>query len=248
MSKKPSNATQSLPEPKPVKQRAPRRTSAELDDAIMPGTLAHRILGLMRERRLSAKELSLRAGLSPDGVRALIRGRIDSPRNKSLTQLSAALGLSLDQLLEGTATVPTAVHAAAIASGDVREADVSEYDLRVRGDATTPSNPRALVARRKWRIPLDLLEERVLEAASLVIVRVATGGIEGYALADRLLVDLSSTRPSGGTYLIHDGETHSLARVRPNVRGQMAKWTDADGAHREEEIIGRVVGRWTWLE
>ena len=234
-------------EPPAPKVRSPRRTSAELDEAIVPGTLAHRILGLMRERRISAKDLSLRAGLSADAVRALIRGRIESPRNRSITQIAAALGLSLDQLMEGTSMVPASVREAAIAAGDVLEAEVAEYDLRVRGDATTPSNPRSLTARRKWRIPLDLLEERVLDAASLLIVRVATGGVDGYAIGDRLLVDTSARRATGGVSLVHDGGVHSLVQTRASVRGAMS-WSDASGTPRDEEIIGRVVGRWNWID
>jgi transcriptional regulator with XRE-family HTH domain len=225
-----------------------RRRSADLDTEIVPGSLAERVSNQLKARNLTAKELSLRAGLSGDAVRAILRGRVEAPRSTTLAQVAAALGLTVDELAGGAIAIPDAVRAAAVASGDAQEVDVPEVDLRARGDADLPADPRSVLRRRTWRIPLDLLDEQGISAASLVIVRVHPGGVSDYAATDRLLVDTSSRRALGGVYIVHDGHQHSLAQVRTGhvPRSGTMSWPGIDGELHAEEIIGRVVGRWSW--
>ena len=239
------------PDPPPRRQRAPRRTGAELDAAIVPGSLAERVLGLMRQRGLTAKALSIRAGLSSDGVRSILRGRIDSPRAQSLVQLAAALGVSVDDLTASTLALPEAVRAAAGAAADILEADVPEFDLRTRSGAVLDTEILRGNRRRSWRLPLDLLEERGFPSSGLAVVRIA-GGLAGYDPTDRILVDTSARRPSAGAVLVvHEGgERHVLARIATGYvhpRGAMT-WTDDTGASRpHQEIVGTVLGKWTWV-
>ena len=230
--------------------RAPRRTSAELDAVIVPGSMAERVLSLMRERGLTAKALSRRAGLSSDGVRSILRGRVDSPRAQSLVQLAAALGVSVDDLTSTTIALPDAVRAASGAAVDILEVDVPEYDLRARSGAILDGEILKGARRRSWRLPLDLLEERGFPSTGLAVIRIA-GGLEGYDPTDRILVDTSARRPSAGaTLVIHEGgERHTLVRIAGgyvHARGAMT-FTDDTGASRlPQEIVGTVLGRWAW--
>jgi len=198
----------------------------------------------MRERKLSAKALSRAAGLTQDSVRALIRGRVASPRARSLAQLAAALGMSVDDLVAGTGVVPEAVERAAVASGHRRELDVPEVDLRARGGVVLGGDPRQLVRHRTWSLPLDMLDEQGVAPDGLVVVRVSGGGADA-SPTDRLLVDLRERRGAGLHLVWLDG-VYGLARVGVRARGEMT-WRDEAGAAREEGIIGRVVGKWLWI-
>ena len=198
----------------------------------------------MRERKLSAKALSRMAGLTQDSVRALVRGRVASPRARSLAQLAAALGMSVDDLVQGTGVVPETVERAAVASGHRRELDVPEVDLRARGGVELGGDPRQLVRHRTWSLPIDMLDEQGIAPEALVVVRVSGGGADA-SPTDRLLVDLRERR-GAGLHLVYLDGVYGLARVGLRVRGEVA-WKDEAGAAREEEIVGRVVGRWMWI-
>lgn len=239
-----------IPNPAPKRPRLPRRTSAELDAVIAPGSMAERVLGLMRARGLTAKALSRRAGLSSDGVRSILRGRVDSPRAQSLVQLAAALGVSIDDLTSTTITLPDAVRAASGAASDILETEVPEFDLRVRSGAVLDAEILKGARRRSWRLPLDLLEERGFPSSGLAVIRIA-GGLEGYDPTDRILVDTSARRPSAGAVLvIHEGgERHTLVRLVPgyvHTRGAMTFADDTGAARIPQEIVGTVLGKWSW--
>jgi transcriptional regulator with XRE-family HTH domain len=233
MARKPPPAS----EPAPPPPRAARRTSAELDAEVPAGSLQERVLRLMRERKMSAKALSRAAGLTEDSVRAIVRGRVSSPRSKNLAQLAAALGLSIDALVEGTGLVPEGVADAAVGPTDRREVDVPEVDLRARGGAELPDDPRRVPRHRTWSIPADLLEEQGIAPGALAVVRVS-GGVEGIAATDRVLVDLSERR-AGGLCLVWSDGVYAVERTQPRVRGSMQPSRD--------DIIGRIVGKWGWL-
>ncbi len=238
------------PAPPAKKARAPRRTSIELDAEIVPGSLAEKVLGMMRSKGLTAKALSKRAGLSPDGVRSILRGRVESPRAQSLVQLAAALGVSIDDLTGSTIALPDAVRAATGAATDILETDVPEYDLRPRADLVLPGEIQKGNRRKSWRLPIDLLEERGFPSMGLAVIRIA-GGLDGYDPTDRILVDTTNRRPSANSVLVvHEGgERHVLARIAPGYvhpRGAMT-WTDDAGASRlPQEIVGTVLGKWWW--
>ena len=231
----------------PVAGRRPRRTSEELDAEIPPGSLAERVRNLMRERKISAKALSRRAGLTEDAVRALVRGRIQSPRARSLAQLAAALGLSVDDLVAGTGIVPLHVTETALADGARREVDVAEVDLRTKGGIDLPDDPRRVPRHRTWSIPVDLLDERGIAATGLVIARVAP--YDRFSATDRLLIDLSETR-GADVLLVWQGGAYSLRPPRlqqPAGRGGAQDHLESEEYGGKSRTVGRVVAQWTWL-
>lgn len=73
------------------------------DDA---SPIAQRIGPLMRQKHFNPRSLAIAAGLGPDAVRDLFRGRVREPSATSLAAIAEALGCSVDYLLGADATAP----------------------------------------------------------------------------------------------------------------------------------------------
>jgi transcriptional regulator with XRE-family HTH domain len=68
-----------------------------------PGVLGCRLTALRTERYLSRAELARRAGVSEDLVQSLEQGRTANPRLQTLLGLAGALGVTVNDLIEGVA-------------------------------------------------------------------------------------------------------------------------------------------------
>lgn len=66
-----------------------------------PTTLAARLRSARRKTNLSARALSLRAGISHALVGMIERGSVTNPRGETLRKLAATLGVSLAWLMTG---------------------------------------------------------------------------------------------------------------------------------------------------
>lgn len=108
-----------------------------------------------------------------------------------------------------------------------------EVDLRpgVPGDG---SDIREWPVTATWAVPRELLEERGLQAEDLVILK-APGAVPGHGIraGDRLLVDAGggAGRPGAGIAVVCGARGCRVVEV-PGMRAV---------------IVGRVVGRWSWL-
>jgi phage repressor protein C with HTH and peptisase S24 domain len=61
--------------------------------------LQARLRSLLKERGMSARELSLKAGLNETAVKAILRGSSESPRGKTISAIASVLDIPPSQLL-----------------------------------------------------------------------------------------------------------------------------------------------------
>lgn len=61
--------------------------------------LQTRLKSFLQERGMSMRELSLRAGLNETAVKAIVHGKSESPRGKTLTALASILDIPVNELL-----------------------------------------------------------------------------------------------------------------------------------------------------
>lgn len=76
-----------------------QRAGAELWNNQPMGDFAANLTRLMRERRITAKALSRKAGLNPTAVRDILTGRSKNPRSSTLFGLAAALRCDVSDLV-----------------------------------------------------------------------------------------------------------------------------------------------------
>ena len=217
----------------------------------LPGPLAATLRQVLDERGLSARGLSLAAGLAGDTVRNALSGRSRTTRPEALEALAAYLGVSV-AALQGREPLPPlpAPGAPHVSSGSAR---VPEMEYVPRGE--TP-HPAADLERREvgaWVLPIGMLAEGGGTAGGLAIVR-APNPLGDIRRGDRLLVDAADTSPSPpGVLLLWDGWSASISHCsvsRSGGEGLVRMQGDgaAFGARLEDvEVLGRVVGRWAWM-
>lgn len=228
----------------PRKQKVPVRRGRPPKNpvTIAPTPLAATLCRILVERHLSARGLALDAGLSEDTVRSIISGRSREPRAQVVRALAEHLGLTQEDLLDGSA--PAAAREAIIYI-ILREISWSpDRDVSPRA-ATGISVHHGL----QWTVPKDSLGDHA-DGGGLAVFRCAED-VAGMARGDRLIVDTGDTGPSPpGILVVWDGYAAVVARCHL-VRGAEGHMLRMDGSAGESElrlgtdvtILGRVVGR-----
>jgi transcriptional regulator with XRE-family HTH domain len=205
-------------------------------------SLSETLKGILKERRLTSLEVSMAAGLSPDGFRNILRGQTVAPRASTLARISKALGVPLASLMvsfAGTDLVP------APAPGWV---EVPEIDIRPPADGTPPDSD--LPGNRKplgfWRMPVDLLETHGVWPSDAVVVRLYIYGAHPeYRTGDRILVDALPLQspPRLGRVIIFDGGQHSAAEVHHVGKRNALRTLDGDPVSKSAAIVGRIIAK-----
>ena len=225
-----------------------RRRQPELT---LPGPVAEVLRRILEERGLSARGLSLAAGLAGDTVRNALSGRSRTTRPEALEALAEYLGVSV-AALQGREPLPPPPPPGAphVSSGSAR---VPEVEYVPRGE--TPHSAADLERREvgAWVLPIGMLAESGGTQGGLVLIR-AQNPLGDIRRGDRLLVDAADTAPSPpGVLLLWDGWAASISHCsvsRAGGEGVLRMQGDGGGVGvrlEDVEVLGRVVGRWTWM-
>jgi transcriptional regulator with XRE-family HTH domain len=228
----------------PIKPPSPPAAAAP-QKATSP--LVENLLTLMKARGLTARGLSLKAGLSQDTVRNVLQARSQRPRAGAVIQLAGALQVSAEALT-GLEPLPSGPPGQPQPTASVPEVVFSV--LRQPGEPATVERRAA----RPWQIPRSLLEARGLGDASL-IVTAALDDCGEVRRGDRVLLDAGDATPSPpGVYLVFDGFGLGLARCsiavrdgKPLVRAERLGVEAAEVPVADFKTEGRILGRWQWL-
>ena len=217
----------------------------------LPGPVADVLRRILDERGLSARGLSLAAGLAGDTVRNALSGRSRTTRPEALEALAEYLGVSV-AALQGREPLPPSPPPGAprVSAGSARVPEVECVPRDV-----TP-HPAADLERREvgaWVLPIDMLAESGGTLGGLVLIR-APNPLGDIRRGDRLLVDAADTSPSPpGVLLLWDGWAVAVSNCsvsRSGGEGVLRMQGDGGGvgARLEDiEVLGRVVGRWAWM-
>jgi len=228
----------------------------------------------MDKRGLNQHSLALEAGLKPDAVRDILRGRSQSPRGATIKKLAAYLGMSVGQLLgvDGVTTgdrglsLPTGggkttSYAETIVRAVQPSREINELDAEPQGGngAVLPDmdGPDRHPVIAKWSMPEDFLRANTTAHGKLVIIRVSGDSMEpDYPAGERILVDTAHQIPSPpGVYVLWDGFGLVLKRVeillgsdppRVKIKSINPAYDTYERALDEVIINGRVVGKWVW--
>lgn len=119
--------------------------------------ISERIESVLAELKISRRELSRRAGLSPSHVEQLTAGRVATPSAVVISAIAHAAGVSVDWLATGAdprwvepRLVPPVVLEVARADGyDAAEAELAAAYLRDQPGTVTPGIARELLARAR---------------------------------------------------------------------------------------------------
>ncbi|MGI4813781.1 MAG: helix-turn-helix domain-containing protein [Janthinobacterium lividum] len=214
---------------------------------------------LMHERRLSPRALSIQAGLAPDGVRNILRGKSASPRHRTLKAIADVLQVSVPQLMgdeERTADQLIDV----LLDEPVAPGMMLIKEVDSRGHGGQPVAKGQWKIRHSWIMPAELFAGRLIEESELVVLSAPHDLPPDYRAGDKLLVDLAWRAPSpDGAYLIYDGyiyrlvyiamdEGPSTARAERTVRVVDARGGEGRSVRAADlDIAGRAVARWCWL-
>lgn len=201
--------------------------------------------------------MSLKAQLSADAVRNLLRGKVRSaPRLRTSEGLARALDVSLVDLVGAEAAAPLrAVPSPALRRAGPLMVEIPEYLLRPGSSLEIEDRTRPPTV--IWSVPAAILEGRQAPDVSdhLAVVRApAALPLEGIQIGDRLLVDRSPSArlPSpSGLFITHDEVAHGLARAALNPGSRRLRVTSAAGTDEVDAatvvLVGRVLARWAWL-
>ncbi|GAC1340969.1 MAG: hypothetical protein NVSMB18_12110 [Acetobacteraceae bacterium] len=189
-----------------------------------PRPLARRIRSLLDERGTTARQISVKAGLSPDGIRNIMRGLAKSPQIHTLQAIADALEVPLDRLLHDGDAQPY------YPDGE-KEAEAKR--LLDAGLIELPEFEWPMKERFAWRVPLDLVARRV--GLGGLLVGVCILGLEdGERVFVRLLPKGYRQNPEDtrGTFVVNNGRGYSLfsGRFLPGM-----------------EVVAEAFGRWAWL-
>jgi phage repressor protein C with HTH and peptisase S24 domain len=207
------------------------------------------------QQGLSMRELSLNAGLNETAVKAIMQGRSESPRGKTLQAIAHALGTTVQALIGQSpeADVPSQPRATAIM--------IPELDVRAMAGAGAEDEEfdgdgqHAVVS--MWSLPSDYLRSFTPSPLAVRIIRVVGDSMEPhYPAGDRVLVDTAHRIPSPpGVYVVWDGYGLVLKHIEvltgrkpPVVRlsSDNAAYAPYECAVTDLRIQGRVMGKWVW--
>lgn len=206
---------------KPVRRRSDTPPVRQ-DDA-----LAANVERLRAERGLSGRQLSTAAGLSPDAIRNLRKGRSRSPRARTIQRLADALGVPIQALYGSPPSVPAS-------------ASVSLVERDAAGKETG-----------RWTLPASALPRGVRPGDYLLVVPDG-GSPDGIGPGDRVLVRASEREITGnGIYALDVGGKVRLARLRRVAANRNTVRIEVDDALEAEvvpasqvAVLGRVAAVW----
>ena len=239
-------AARTTKKPAPNKRPAPPPQSAL-------GAMAGPLREILEQRGLSARGLSLAAGLPSDTVRNLLSGRARRPRGEVGQALADYLRVPLSALY-GKEPVPPPPRFHDLVAA-TRLARVPELGFHSRRDVPHPLADLRREEVADWTVPRDWLDERRLDPGSLRVVMAPEDG-EAFKRGDRLIVDTADIVASPpGPFLIWDGYAVGAAWCQVVARGgEVRLHVRRPGRDMESgrigddlEPIGRVVGRCGWL-
>lgn len=249
-------AKAAAPAPAPETAAKPGRPGGNL-------AIKARIEARLNSLGLSARAASIKAGLTADAIRNVLRERSKFPRGDTLRQLAGALDCSVDWLLTGTEGSPGGSLAESIAA-TAGTASIAEVDVRAgMGGGGLPEEIwRPSLAsgvrpadklRGLWRLPESYLERVVkVDAFEVRIVEVQGDSMEPTLRAgDRVMVNLEDRVPSPpGIFALWDGFGVVVKRLEPApnsdpprvvVSSDNRLHAPYERTAEEINIIGRVV-------
>ena len=215
---------------------------------------------LMTQRGMSARALEAKAGLGRDGVKNIWRGRAASPRAKTMMAIADALGVPVAVLYGQEAAPPPpwrgpkpprrsmlATHTSDPDADAPRAAPPGGAVIRVsdlyREGGASLTDPLRL-ADRSLVLPTAWVESLASDPGALVAVVVREAAGPEIPPGAWLLVD-TAAGVRRGTYILHDGWGHTVARIARGADGAatatfvVGKPVPLDGY----AVCGRVVGR-----
>lgn len=186
----------------------------------MGKTLYDRVVERLEELGKSAREVSIEAGLGPDGIRDIKRGR--SPGPHRLKALAAELGCSVDDLLGGPSGRRAPAESSPPSATTIPEIDGTlgaglggATDLvNVTGDDGYTISRDAVLA--DWSLPEPYLttELRVRAPNARIIAVVGDSMTPTLLPGDRVMVNTADRRPSPpGIFALWDGLGIVVKRV-----------------------------------
>jgi transcriptional regulator with XRE-family HTH domain len=240
----------------PSKSAAAPRTPAMVKPpaapvaAAVPAKEASPLVGnlqvLLKSRGMTARGLSLKAGLSGDTVRNILKSRSQRPRAGAILALAGALQVSAEALT-GLEPLPSGLP---VSPPDL--VAVPEIALVV---IRQPGEPASIERRAtgQWQIPRTLTEARCMDGSNLVITA-APEDCGEVRRGDRVLVDTNDAMPSPpGVFLLWDGFGIGVAKCSIVQRGSPMVRVERQGTEAAEMAVaafrpeGRILARWQWL-
>jgi DNA-binding Xre family transcriptional regulator len=211
------------------------------------------------ERRMAAlklkpAQLSRRAGLNATAVRDIIEGKSKDPQRSTIEKLAKALGCAPGDLL-GSARSPAGGGRQILI--DERLAAILELDVRAGMGAGALNDDEPVV--QEWRLPAVMLQAQTTAPIEGIRIITAYGDsmLPGIPPGTKLLVDTGDKLPSPpGIFVVHDGLGTVVKRVEhiahsdpPTVRltSDNGSYQTYERTLEEAHILGRVIGRWTWM-
>ena len=211
------------------------------DSEYVDTPLVNALLTEMRAQKLSPRALGLKASMSGDAVRNILRGRSGSPRESTVRALASALGVPITVLLEGGERQPTPYKIGARNSPLPIFLDIPEVSLR---SATGPSIS-ALQPIEMWKLPFRMLDETLAAPSNLRFIRLHENMPHIGERGDRILVDLGQ-EPRPGVFLAWDGWKHIGLLLEP--AGPEKLLVNGTATHVDEiSVYGQVIGRYSFL-
>lgn len=208
----------------------------------------------MRLLGLSARGLSLSAGLNDSAVKNILNGRSVHPRADTLTALARALGCTMSDLLctptdsMGDNTPPTTTRGS---SSDV--AFLPIYDLRLSAGpgAWVEDHPIAIT---KEPFRRALLEGLTASPVSLLLMARVSGDSMDPSLVDgdTVLVDRGQAHPTrDGIYALRWVDDVMVKRISVDPRDGFLSILSDNRAYRSYESVApqdiTILGRVIWL-
>jgi transcriptional regulator with XRE-family HTH domain len=196
---------------------------------------------------MTARGLSLKAGLSGDTVRNILKSRSQHPRAEAILALAGALRVS-PEALTGLEPLPSGPPGS--------PPDIVSVPEVVFAVIRTPGEPASIDRRAtgQWQIPRSLLAARGMDGRGLAIAA-APEDCGEIRRGDRVLVDMNDVTPSPpGAFLVWDGFGVGLAKCaivqrdgNPMVRVERRDAEAAEIPVADLRPEGRVLARWQWL-
>ena len=210
---------------------------------------------ILAQRKLSARSLSLAAGLTGDTVRNLLSGRARRPRGEVAQALADHLQVSVG-VLYGREPLPAWPPPAVPSATASTNIDISEVVFA--GDQERMPHPLTEAERQakgSWSVPEVALRSLTVGSEHLIMVAALHAG-DGFSRGDRLLVDTADTRGTPpGLHLVWDGHAVLASRCSLDRSSDNAllRMTFVGGEVQslrlpgEVDVIGRIVGVWRML-
>jgi transcriptional regulator with XRE-family HTH domain len=207
-------------------------------------TLAETLSDILTARRLTSLEVSQAAGLSPEGLRNILRGKTAAPRASTLQKIADALDIPASDLL----AVFAGPDAAPSPSSTSRWVEVPEIDIRPPPDGSPPDSdlPGNRIPLGFWRMPEDLLETHGVWPPNAAVVRLYIYGAHPeYRTGDRILIDALPLHapPRLGRVIVFDQGQHSAAEVYRIGKRDVLRTLDRDPVSKSAKIVGRIIAK-----